>query len=378
MLCKSWKIAIYPSKIIVYILASSSRQLIISRLLYSLLQKRQLLTQCLTRVSKYTFATRMKEKAPILRKKVKDASHFELGQFLANIKEKCGEIGEAAMRQVMRSQNEKLVELSDNLMTVDKSASDLADFSPLYRCLHMFQVLGCRSECEQFFREERTKQVALVLQPVATMNNLLSYSDYFYRVAGFFLIEDTILNTTEDLITREWANGLWERAVVMISGVLEKHLANCLTSDTICSVKQLIAVFNQCLQSYGYPVGRLVDILLQVRQRYTTVLQENLQERLSKMLMEDNLQQVVVADEDSYLATVAKFPFESQVFREAGFPKTFPFSGVVPNIYVEIEKFIDASVKFVSDLDLSHTVSFSARLLVLPPSVVSVCVFFFL
>ncbi len=42
----------------------------------------------------------------------------------------------------------------------------------------------------------------------------------------FFLIEDTVLSTTESLIERQWIDEVWESAVARIAGVLEVHLVS--------------------------------------------------------------------------------------------------------------------------------------------------------
>ena len=46
---------------------------------------------------------------------------------------------------------------------------------------------------------------------------------------------------------------------------------------------------------------------------------------------------------------------ELQTLLGAPFPRVFPFSAVVPLAYAIIREFIDDSVKFVKDLDLSDT-----------------------
>ena len=49
------------------------------------------------------------------------------------------------------------------------SAQDLVDFSPLYRCLHIFTVLGDKHTFENYYRKQRKEQSSLVLQPVSNM-----------------------------------------------------------------------------------------------------------------------------------------------------------------------------------------------------------------
>jgi hypothetical protein len=51
----------------------------------------------------------------------------------------------------------------------DLSAQDLIDFSPVYRCLHIYRVLGSRETFETYYRKQRKKQARLVLQPPTNM-----------------------------------------------------------------------------------------------------------------------------------------------------------------------------------------------------------------
>lgn len=47
----------------------------------------------------------------------------------------------------------------------DMSAQHLIDFSPIYRCLHIYTVLSAREFLENYYRKQREKQARLVVQP---------------------------------------------------------------------------------------------------------------------------------------------------------------------------------------------------------------------
>lgn len=51
----------------------------------------------------------------------------------------------------------------------DLSAQDLIDFSPVYRCLHIYSVLDSRGDFETYYRKQRKQQATLVLQPPTNM-----------------------------------------------------------------------------------------------------------------------------------------------------------------------------------------------------------------
>ena len=51
----------------------------------------------------------------------------------------------------------------------DLSAQDLIDFSPVYRCLHIYTVLRSRDIFDNYYRQQRKQQARLVLQPPTNM-----------------------------------------------------------------------------------------------------------------------------------------------------------------------------------------------------------------
>lgn len=51
------------------------------------------------------------------------------------------------------------------------SAQDLMDFSPVYRCMHIYTVLGEGETFKAYYRQQRQQQARLVLQPPINMVN---------------------------------------------------------------------------------------------------------------------------------------------------------------------------------------------------------------
>lgn len=55
-----------------------------------------------------------------------------------------------------------------------------------------------------------------------------------------------------------------------------------------------------------------------------------------------------------YSDVVDSFPYSNPSLEETSFPKDFPFSAMVPKVYIEVREFILSCVKFSEDLNLSH------------------------
>jgi len=96
---------------------------------------------------------------------VKDVAFSEMQNFLAAIRDRCPAIGASAMTKTKNSQSLGAAPL------LEANAGEHADFSPIYRCLHIYDVLGVSGECEKYYKEERRKQADLVLVPSSQMTS---------------------------------------------------------------------------------------------------------------------------------------------------------------------------------------------------------------
>uniref|UniRef100_A0AAR5PDT7 Exocyst complex component EXOC6/Sec15 N-terminal domain-containing protein n=1 Tax=Dendroctonus ponderosae TaxID=77166 RepID=A0AAR5PDT7_DENPD len=133
----------------------------------------------LPHVANYRFSNQLHQKIPKYRDKIEAASMTDLKDFLENIRKFSPKVGEVAMRHtseqlasdptVVGRKKKRTFESSRNYSDEGLSAQELIDFSPIYRDLHLADVLGKVSTFEVYYRSERTKQARLVLQPPTNM-----------------------------------------------------------------------------------------------------------------------------------------------------------------------------------------------------------------
>uniref|UniRef100_A0A8C5NSK8 Exocyst complex component 6B n=1 Tax=Junco hyemalis TaxID=40217 RepID=A0A8C5NSK8_JUNHY len=235
-------------------------------------------------------------------------------------------------------------------------AQDLVDFSPVYRCLHIYSVLGARETFESYYRKQRRKQARLVLQPPSNMHETLDgYRKYFNQIVGFFVVEDHILHTTQGLVNRAYIDELWEMALSKTIAALRTHSSYCSDPSLVLDLKNLIVLFADTLQGYGFPVNQLFDMLLEIQDQYSETLLKKWAGVFRNILDSDNYSPIPVSNEDVYRKIVGQFPFQDAELEKQPFPKKFPFSEFVPKVYGQIKEFIYACLKFSEDLHLSST-----------------------
>uniref|UniRef100_A0A8C0KH99 Exocyst complex component n=1 Tax=Canis lupus dingo TaxID=286419 RepID=A0A8C0KH99_CANLU len=297
----------------------------------------------LPQVSHYRFCKVMVDNIPKLREEIKDVSMSDLKDFLESIRKHSDKIGETAMKQAQQQRNlDNIVlqqprigskrkskkdvytifdtelestspksEQDSGILDVEDEeddeevpgAQDLVDFSPVYRCLHIYSVLGARETFENYYRKQRRKQARLVLQPPSNMHETLDgYRKYFNQIVGFFVVEDHILHTTQGLVNRAYIDELWEMALSKTIAALRTH--------SVCK---------------------------------------------KNILDSDNYSPIPVTSEEMYKKVVGQFPFQDTELEKQPFPKKFPFSEFVPKVYNQIKEFIYACLKFSEDLHLSST-----------------------
>ncbi|XP_076317058.1 exocyst complex component Sec15 isoform X3 [Tachypleus tridentatus] len=337
----------------------------------------------LPRVSRYRFSQTMQSSIPRLREQIKEASMSELKDFLENIRKVSSKLGEVAMRHAEEQQNieaglirrrkkrkappppnpftgevelEPEADSSPYEGSEELSAQDLVDFSPVYRCLHIYSVLGARETFETYYRQQRKQQARLALQPPTNMHETVNgYRNYFSGIVGFFVVEDHILNTASGLVNRAYLEEVWENALSKILASLRNHSSYCTDADLMLKVKHLIMLFSFTLGSYGYPVGQLSDLLVELRDQYIEILMKKWVQVFREIFDDDNYQPVQVVNQAEYNHVLKDFPFHDENLEKMGFPKILPFSYFVPKVYNQVKQFIYACLKFSEDLNLSQT-----------------------
>ena len=259
----------------------------------------------LPRIAHYRFSKQMRQQIPRLRESIKEASMRELKDFLENIRKYSPKIGEMAMRAtadklnfdptlvlqnggLMNGKKRQVMTPQPNPFTgevdyegqsesthdaeEDLSAQDLVDFSPVYKCLHIYTVLGEREEFEKYYRKQRRQQATLTLQPPANMHESIDgYRSYFHGIVGFFVCEDHVMNTGNGLVSRGHLDEVWGNASGRIFSTLQTHSAYCTEAGFMLKIKNLMLLFSNTLQAYGFAVDKLYALLQELRDHYNEV-----------------------------------------------------------------------------------------------------------
>ena len=139
-----------------------------------------------------------------------------------------------------------------------------------------------------------------------------------------------------------------------IGAVLQTQCCNLEDASMMLAIKELLVWFSHTLASYGFSVSALYDVLLQMREQYYEMLAKKWRPKFDQLCLEDNFTSLYVETLQEFTENIQNFPFGEDIPLDQ-FPKKYPFSCLVPNIYAEIKNFIHASMKFNENLNISRT-----------------------
>lgn len=289
----------------------------------------------LPKVKSYRFAQSINKEIPKFRTVIKEATIEDLNHFLENILVKSQAIGRTALEQ---------------FSGVSGELNDI-DFGPVYKGLHIFKKLGFESQFANYYREQRQKQSQLAFSP-PTMLTISAYKDYINSIIGFFVIENHLMCTTNDLIQSSYLNELWQNAIQSMIQSIGQNAKQCRDTSLMLEIKKLMTHFTFTIRNYGHNTDILAEILIAIREHHNEILMNQWEQRFEEIFREDNYHPLEVRDNESYLQAVGSMSFET---KNRQFPQRLPFSAFVPRICHEIGLFIAETMKFSQEIDSPQT-----------------------
>ncbi|KAG0012615.1 hypothetical protein BGZ80_011625 [Entomortierella chlamydospora] len=325
-------------------------------------------------VIQFEFARHMQDCIPILQHAIKDAVTTEMKEWLVSIRASQKTMGKIAMdrmaarQQRWRDRSNKGVRLKttynvnsavEAAINEEKEVDILdadqvnLDLKPLYQCLHIYDELGQRAEFKASYAEDRRAQAKLTLSSITSSFNLKdrnteNFEALLHDIVGFFIVEHIILYTTTNFRAQSQLDELCELVTNLLLRLLSEGLANCQDPDMFLNVKLLLMLYIQTMESYNYPVSKLNDLLLTLFRTYADQLETKFSSNFHKLVDEDDYTPMLVENQDEYDLLQRSFRFkEDRKATRQGFPRTLPFSKVVPYCCEDIREFVRQFYRFV-------------------------------
>ncbi|KAL3089211.1 hypothetical protein niasHT_021155 [Heterodera trifolii] len=240
---------------------------------------------------------------------------------------------------------------------VQLHSQDKLDLGPVHRCCQIFNVMGDRDKFEAYYRKQRCDQLQLIVgRQISMTDSVEVFVPYLNEIVGFFVIENRIAQIQSSLVTAAHKDEAWELALNNISDSINAHFGSCQNVSLMLAMKKLILLFTLTTKSCGYDPTTLYSLLQNFRDKYNQILIEEYSEQFENALENDDYTPIQVKDEREYRKVVEEFPVNKRsVDQEDAFPRKFPFSRFVPKVYCQAKEFVANCVRFMEDLQLSHS-----------------------
>ncbi|KAF0389840.1 exocyst complex subunit Sec15-like protein [Gigaspora margarita] len=330
----------------------------------------ELQTVHLRKVIQYEFARHMHESIPVMQNSVKDAVTEEMKGWLYSVREVSRQVGKIAMEQMSLRQERWKVRVSQNpeLRSVPVSSpieivmneenefniinnDELEiDFKPLYQCLHIHEELGKLSEFKTNYEEDRKAQANLIISQSYTLreNNEKGFEAFLQDVVGFFVIEQIIVQSTQNFRTRGEVDSLWNTVITKVVKLVAESLDDCRDPELFQQIKISLFTFIQTLEDYGYNVNTFTDLVLIVFQKYSDMLKHKFSVDFHQTIIDDDYMPMQVSRE-TYDAVVDACWFKEDNRISQGFPKILPFSQAYPSCCLDVKNFVDQYYQFAEE-----------------------------
>jgi len=231
------------------------------------------------------------------------------------------------------------------------------DFTPLYQCLEVHRSMEVEKEFIDYYRENRRLQANVALRPtsgVNIVNEEAAYQQYFWNIAGFFIVEQTVHKSTNDLVSTSVLEKLWDMAVSKMKTVLQEQMAYTLDPAFLIDLKNFLLLFVKTLQSFNYDVTQLYEFFTVVRDVFQELEMNRIQKKFVELLEKDKWEPLNVSDRKEFETLILKNKL--QVSDSEVLPQKFVFSKMIPMYCTEFRQYIIDCYRFAKYFDMDDYV----------------------
>lgn len=182
------------------------------------------------------------------------------------------------------------------------------------------------------------------------------YAKYLNAIAGFFIVEATVLQTSNNLITSADVTALWDAASNKMRAVLQVEVAYCEDIDSLPELKNYLLVFCRTLRKYGYNLNLMHDFVkTSLRDRYINVTLDRLTSSITRLCdRADASVALQIKGDKEFQDLIVSHELNSR-WRD-GTKRNFPYSIVVPELLRICKQFAVDLYKFCSNLPDADTI----------------------
>ena len=128
--------------------------------------------------------------------------------------------------------------------------------------------------------------------------NIIGLERYIHEVTGFFVIEATVIVTTQDFRSRSSVETLWQTATNKMNAHLYEALSDCKDPKLFLDIKLLVESFIGTMDVYGFAVNSLSDLMVSLMDRYAELLKNKYFSIAEKLIAENDYKPMEISNTD--------------------------------------------------------------------------------
>jgi hypothetical protein len=136
-------------------------------------------------------------------------------------------------------------------------------------------------------------------------------------------------------------------------------MEQCKDAELMLKLKIIVVLFCNTIEEVQFPTIQLSDMLKEIRDKYYNMLLIKWNERIKKILLEDNYNCMEIETEEAYNRLMEIFPIKLSVSINSDvsstsstkFLKQMPYSACVPKLFIDMKEFVNNCVKFAEGLN---------------------------
>jgi hypothetical protein len=138
------------------------------------------------------------------------------------------------------------------------------------------------------------------------------FHSYFAALAGFFIVEDAVLRSGNELLTKPEIDELWEMAVGRIKVLLTEQLSYMSEAENFLKVKETVVLFAKTLESFQLKVEPLMAFLSSHRDKYEELLVHRFRADVGSIVHEEKFEPLTIQNMKDYEKFVLAYQLQEE------------------------------------------------------------------
>ena len=273
-------------------------------------------------ISQFSVSELMQRSVPATQKAIAEAVMTDLNTWLYRIREMSQYLGELSFYHTdLRKQRQKeraektpyfnQCRLNSAVELVADESEELAflnnddlqvEFTPLFECLHIHQSLGQMDRFRAGYASTRRRQKELLMPASITIvdEDMAALHTLFEDMAGFAIVEKATMKRAPDLRSPVDVDELWDSLCQGGMALISKALPAVDNAEHLLRVKNLIALFMQTMDTWGFSTSMFNSFLLNIFEKYAELLKRRFSDDFAEIVSTDDYMPMPIDNEEQF------------------------------------------------------------------------------